>query len=243
MKKYSLSAKKRDVFGRKVKSLRRDGAIPATVYGKNVKSTSLSVEAAAFEKLYAEAGNTGLVELSLDGTVRPVLVHSVQRNPLKGNALHIEFHQVDLKEKVHANVPIELTGEAAAVAQKVGVLLTTLNEVEVEALPTDLPENIRVDVTKLAAVGDELKVSDIPVPSGVTMVTPGEQIVVKVDSLVSKEAEAQAAAEAAAAAAAAAQAAPAEGEAAPAEGEAAEGGEAKPQEATEPEAKPEQKKE
>jgi large subunit ribosomal protein L25 len=244
MKKYSLKAAKRDVVGRKVKSLRKNGQVPGTVYGKKVASESVAVDAKAFDKLYQEAGETGLVELALDGGMRPVLIHSVQRDPVARDILHVEFHQVDLKEKVHANVPVVLTGEAAAVAQKVGVLLTITNELEVEALPTDLPESIEVDVTKLAAVGEELKVSDIPVPTGVTVVTPADQIVVKVDSLVSKEAEAQAAADAAAAAAAAAQAAPAaEGaEAAPAEGEAAPAKEeAKPPEAPkEPETKKEQ---
>lgn len=241
MKKYSLQATKRGELGRKVKSVRASGGVPGTVYGKGVKSASVTVDGKAFEKLYAEAGETGLVELSLDGTVRPVLVHTVQRNPLKGTALHVEFHQVDLKEKVHANVPVELAGESAAVEQKVGVLLTITSELEVEALPTDLPEAITVEVTKLAAVGDELKVSDLKVPAGVTILTPADQIVVKVDSLVSKEAEEQAAADAAAAAAASAEAAPTEGEA-PKE----DSGQAAPAEAaaaTEPEPKKEEKKE
>ncbi len=230
MKTYKLTAQKRDLLGRKVKNLRAKGQVPATVYGKNIKSASVAVEQGVFEKLYADAGETGLVELSLDGEVRPVLIHTVQRDAVRGSLLHVEFHQVDLKENVRANVPVELVGESPAVAQKAGALLTLLNEVEVEALPTELPEKIEVDITKLAAVGDELKISDLKVPKGVTMLTDVEQIVAKVDSLVSKEAEEQAAADAAAAAAASADAAPAEGaEGAPAEGAPA-AEEAKPQE-------------
>jgi len=222
MKKYILLATKRDLVGRKVKNLRAKGEIPATVYGKDVKSVSVAVSSDAFAKIFAEAGETGLVELSLGGETRPVLVHTVQKDPVKGHVLHVEFYQVNLKQKVKTNVPVEFTGEAPAVTGKVGVLLTLIDEVEVEALPTDLPEKILVDVSKLAEIDQEVKVGDIPIPAGVTLLTAPDQSVVRVGSLISKEAEAQAAAEAAAAAAAAAESAaatpPAGG---PAEGAAA----------------------
>lgn len=220
MKKYALKAEVRDIVGRKVKQLRALGRIPATVYGKNVKSVSVAVQADAFEKVYQEAGETGLVELSVGSNTRPVLVHTLQRDPVSNHLLHIEFHQVDLKEKVHAKVPLELVGDAPAVVGKVGVLLTLIDEVEVEALPTDLPEKLIVDVTKLAEVNQEVKVGELTVPSGVTILTDKDQFVVRVGALISKEAEAEAAAEAAAAAAAAAEAAAATTAAAgaPAEG-------------------------
>lgn len=218
MKKYKLTASLRTVTGRKVKTIRSAGDIPATIYGKNVKSVSLQVGADAFSALYAQTGETGLIELSLDSDLRPVLVHTAQTHPVTGQILHIEFHQVDLKEKVKANVPIEIVGEPIAVTDKKGVLLTILDEVEVEALPTDLPDKIELDVSKLAEVDQELKVGDLKAPSGSTFLTDSEQTLVKIGALVSKEAEAQAAEEAAKAAeAAAAQApeVPAEGEAAP----------------------------
>lgn len=217
MKKHSLKAQKRTVTGRKVKALRESGQLPATVYGKGVKSISVSVSTKEFTKLYGEVGETGLVELALDGDVRPTLVHTVQKNPVSGELLHIEFHQVDLKQKVHAKVPLELVGEAAAVAQKTGVLLTLVDEVEVEALPTDLPEQLTIDVSALAKVNEELKVSDIKVPAGVAVLTDANLSVVKVGSLVSREAEAEAAAEAAAKAEAAAAAEAAAGETAEAQ--------------------------
>ncbi len=216
MKKHTLKAEKRSVVGRKVKQLRAGGQVPATVYGKKVSSTSVSVQASDFAKVYGEAGETGLVELSVAGDVRPVLIHSVQKHPVHGNILHVEFFQVDLKEKVRAKVPIEFIGESPAVVNKQGVLLTLLTELEVEAFPTDLPEKFFLDVSTLAAVNQEFKVADAKVPSGVTLVTDVSLPVVKVGALVSKEAEEQAAVEAAAAAAAT----PAEGEVAPAGGEA-----------------------
>lgn len=202
MKKYTLTATPRSVLGKKVKSLRAQGQLPATVYGKSVKSISVSVSRDEFISLYENAGETGLIELSVDNDKRPVLVHTMQIDPVTHEPLHIEFHQVDLKEKVHAKVPVEFTGEAPAVEQKLGVLLTVLNDIEVEALPADLPEKIVVDVASLVEVDQEIKVSDIRVPGQVTILADGTLTVVKVGPLVTKEAEAQAAAEAAAAEAA-----------------------------------------
>lgn len=210
MKKHTLKGESREIVGRKVKKLRDDGLLPVTVYGKKVDSQNLVVSASDFAKTYMETGETGLIELAVGSDLKPVLVHHVQRDPVRNTILHVEFHQVDLKEKVHANVPLVLVGEAPAVAQKVGVLLTLLSEIEVEALPTDLPEKIEVDVTSLAEVGQELKVSDLRAPSGVAVLSDAAISVVKVGELVSKEAEEQAAAEVAAAEEAAA---PAEGEA------------------------------
>ncbi|MEK7543697.1 MAG: 50S ribosomal protein L25 [Patescibacteria group bacterium] len=210
MKKHSLAAMKRDSLGRKVKKLRVAGQLPATVYGKKVESASVTVEADAFAKTYGEAGETGLVELSVGGTVRPVLIHHVQKHPVSGTILHVEFHQVDLKEKVHANVPIVLVGESPVVSEKRGVVLSILDEVEVEALPTELVENIEVDVTLLSEVGQEVKVKDLNVPAGLTVLSDAELTIVKIGSLITKEAEAEVAAEAAKAAEATA-AVPAEG--------------------------------
>ncbi|MBU1326542.1 50S ribosomal protein L25 [Patescibacteria group bacterium] len=213
MKKHTLQAEKRSVFGRKVKNLRRSGTIPATVYGKKIKSEALQLDGKAFQKTYEEAGETGIVELKIGETMRPVLIHDVQKDPVSDDVLHIEFFQVDLKEKVHANVPLVLVGEAPAVSQKIGTLLAVLNEIEVEALPADLPDHIDVDVSSLSEVGQELKVSDLKPAGGVTALNDAGLTVVKVEPLVSKEAAEQTAAEAAA------QAATAEAQAPQAEGE------------------------
>ncbi len=225
MKTHALAAQVRTMVGRKVKNLRAQGQLPGTVYGKKVKSLSVTVAQDAFVKVYRVAGETGVVELSVDGQVRPVLIHTVQKDPVKGQILHVEFYQVDLKEKVTTRVPLEFTGDAPAVVNKLGVLLTLLDEVEVEALPTDLPEKIAVDVSGLADVDQEVNVSGLSVPSGVTILTDPAQSVIRVGALVSKQAEAQAAEEAATAAAAAAEVPP---EGAPAKEE---GGEEKPVEA------------
>lgn len=210
MKKHTLTADKRDIKASKPAVLRREGSVPATVYGKKVESVSLSMKLSDFVRVYGEAKETGLIELHVGSSVHPVLIHHVQRDPVKDVILHVEFHQVDLKEKVHANIPLVLVGEAPAVAQKLGVVLSLLSEVEVEALPTDLPEKLEVDISHLSAVDEELKVSDIHMPSAVTLLTDGTVVVAKIGELVSKAAEEQAAADAAASAEAAA---PQEGEA------------------------------
>lgn len=202
MKKHTLASLPRTLVGRKVKELRKQGLIPATIYGKNIKSVSVGVTADNFGKVYKETGETGLIELTVDGDIRPVLVNHVQVDPVRGSILHVEFHQVDLKEKVAARVPIELIGESPAVAQKLGVLLTVLDEIEVEALPVDLPEHFSVDISKLIEVNAEIKVNNLIPPKGVTIQTAPGLTVVKIGSLVTKEAQEQVQAEEAAAAAA-----------------------------------------
>lgn len=221
MKRHSLKVEKRIVTGKKVKKLRKEGVLPANIYGKDVKSLAVQVSYKDFEPVYKEAGETGLVDLQVDGATRPVLIHNVQLDYLTYTPVHADFYQVNLKEKVKTMVPLVLVGEPKAVIDKVGLLLQTVNEIEVEALPTDLPEHIEVNVESLASVDEQITVGQLKVPAGVSVLTDVEQVVVKIGELVSKEAQEQAAAEAAAAEAAKAEAAAegvAEGAAVPAEG-------------------------
>lgn len=251
MQKHSLKAEKRTVEGKKVKNLRRQGVIPANVYGKDIKSENLQINLKDFEKTYQEAGKTGIVELNFDtGEPKNTLIRNVQKDPVTGNPLHVDFYNVSLKEKIKASVPVVQIGESKAVIDKVGALLQPLAQVEVEALPTDLPENIEVDVTQLSAVDEEIKVKDLKVASGVTILTDPEQIVIKVGSLISEEAKKLAEEEAAAKAAAEAAAVPAEGTAptegtAPAdvspEAQSAKGEAAPPESKPAPETKPAEK--
>lgn len=213
MEKINLSASKRRVFGKKVKKLRKDGLLPANVYGKKVASKAVEVNIVDFEKAFAKAGESGLVSLEVEGKSLPVLIHNVQYHPVTSHPLHADFYQVDLKEKVTAKVPLELTGEAPAVKDKVGVLLTILSDVEVEALPADLPDKISVDVGKLVALDQSVKIEELKISPKIKIVTEGSLDIVKVAPLVSKEAESLAKEEAAAAAAAAAAATPATEEA------------------------------
>jgi large subunit ribosomal protein L25 len=217
MKKYTLTAEMRTVVGRKVKNLRKEGKLPLSLYGKHIQSQSLCVSRDLFLDIYKKAGETGLIELTVEGSTKPVLIHTVQIDPVTSDILHVELYQVNLKEKVKARVPLIQTGESPAIKEKLGVLLTLLDELEVEALPTDLPEKIDVPVSTLSAVDQEIRVFDLAVPTGVVILSDREQGVVKVGALVTREAEAEAQAEEAAKAAAEA-AAPGETEALAAQG-------------------------
>lgn len=210
MQKHALIAEKRTLEGKKVKNLRKQGIIPANVYGKDIKSENLQLNLKDFEKTYQEAGKTGIIELIL-GSDEPknTLIRNVQKDPVTGNFLHVDFYNVSLKEKIKASVPVVQIGESKAVVDKAGALLQPLAQIEVEALPTDLPEKIEVDVTPLSQVDQEIKVKDLKVASGVTILTDPEQIVIKVGSLISEEAKKLAEEEAATKAAAEAAAAPA----------------------------------
>lgn len=204
MKKHTFNVSVRTQTGKTVKMLRKQGILPGTVYGKDMKSISVQFPTDAFITLYKEAGETGLVELMVDGKVLPVLVHSVQVHAVTDSLIHVEFHKVNLKEKIHAKVSIEQSGESPASAQKLGVLLVLHDAIEVEALPTDLPEKISVDLTRLTDVGSDMTAGSVVLPSGVTLISDPSLVLVKIGQLVTKEAEAEVAADAAQAADAAA---------------------------------------
>jgi len=227
VKRYKLKVEKRKVLGKLVKKLRREGILPCNIYGKGIKSEAVQVPQVEFDAVFKEAGETGLVDVALGEKTIPVLIHNMQKD-FRGNVLHADFFQVNLKEKVKTMVPLEVIGEPKAVLEKTGLLMNILSEVEIEALPEELPENIQVDVAHLANVDDQITVADLKVPTGVTVLTEPEQVVSKIGELITKEAAAEAAAAEAAAEAAkaeaGAEAAPAEGaEGTPVEGGATEG--------------------
>lgn len=184
MDKNTLKVEKRKLTGRKVKTLRKEGILPANVFGKKIKSTSIQVKADEFKKAYKEVGETGLLNLQLVGerTARPVLIVNIQKEPVSDAYLHVDFHQVDLKEKVEAKVPVELVGESPAEKQGIGTVVAYINEIEVEALPTDLPEKFAVDISKLTEVDQAIYVKDLAIDKKkVGLKTEAESILVKVE--------------------------------------------------------------
>lgn len=192
--KIKLKAEKRELVGRKVKQLRKQGKIPANVFGKNVDSQSLTVDKKEFSEIYKQAGETQIIDL--DG--RPVLVSNIQLDPISGETIHVDFRQVDLKEEIKANVPLVFEGDSPAEKQNLGTVVHQLDEVEVEALPTSLPEKIIVDVTILAEVDQAIYVKDLKVGSDVKITNDAEAIVAKVEppqEEVAEEAPAQEVAE------------------------------------------------
>lgn len=216
MKRESLKAEKRTITGKRVKHLRREGILPANMFGKGIKSISLQLPLVEFKNVYGLVHETGLVDLTVDGETHPILIQNVHSHPITHTPLHADFFKVNLKEKVKASIPLIAVGEPKAVTDKVGVLLQPLSEVEVEALPADLPENIEVNVANLAQIDESISIEDLKAPAGVEILAEPAEMVFRIGELVSEEAEELAEEEEAAAEAAA----EAEGETAEGEGKA-----------------------
>jgi large subunit ribosomal protein L25 len=177
-----LKAEKRTVQGRKVKKLRKEGILPGNVYGKKIKSQSVQVELKEFEKTYHKIGETGLLTLVVGSEEKPVLIHNLQRNPVTDAPIHVDFLQVDLKEKVEADIPVELSGESPAEKQALGTVVQYINEIKVEALPGDLPEKFEVDTSALTDVDQSIFVKDLKYDkSKVEIKSDPEAILAKVE--------------------------------------------------------------
>lgn len=160
-KTHKLKAEKRDVVGRKVKRLRREGILPANLFGKGIKSQTIQLPLNEFEKVYAQAGETGIIELQLGKTVHPALVANVALDPITDTPIHVDFKQINLKEKVSATVPVVLVGESPAEKSGEGTVTQQINEIQVKALPTDLPEEFGVDISKLNEVDQTITAADL----------------------------------------------------------------------------------
>ncbi len=181
MEKLNLKAETRSVLGKQVKKLRREGLIPANIFGKDVKSASIQVVGAEFARVFKKAGETTLIELSVGGeAAKPVFVRGIQRDPRTNSILHVDFQQVNLKEKITAQVPIVLEGEAPVAKSGEGLVLQTLSELEVEALPTEVPHQVVIDISSLTEVGQTVQVKDLKVASSATVITDPEASVLTV---------------------------------------------------------------
>ena len=176
-----LKVAPRDVLGKKVKALRRQGVTPANIYGSHVDSQSIQLSTDELRHVLKTAGRNDIIYLRLDGDdPRPTFIRDIQQNPITDAILHVDFLQISLREQVKADVPIHLVGLAPAVDTYQGILMHGLDHVSVEALPTEVPSFIEVDVSTLEELNQTLHVSDVPVPDGVTILTDVEQVIAKV---------------------------------------------------------------
>ena len=208
-----LAATSRAVTGKKVAYLRRDGRLPAVVYGRGLPSDSVSVDAHEFEQLRRHAGPNTLIDLSVDGgKATPILVHEVQLHRVTRQPLHADLYVVRMTEKLTVEVPLVSEGTSEAIENGGGTLMHVMEHVRVSALPDHLPQSIHYSIESLKTFDDAIHVRDLEIPADATLLTDGDEIVAKVlaprvEEEVAPEAEA-------------------EGEAAEgaAEGEAAEGG-------------------
>ncbi len=196
MTREKIKAEKRTLLGKKVKKLRKEGVLAANVYGKNFASTPIQVQVAEFIDVFKKAGETGVVDLTIEDKTVPTLIHGLQIDPRSQKVIHADFLKVNLKEKITTRVSVVALDEAPAVKDKKGVLLNPLSDLEVEALPTDLPEKIEVNVERLQEVDDQITVEMITTPAGVAILNDPQQTVFKIGALVTQEAEELAEAEA-----------------------------------------------
>jgi len=178
MEKIVLEATRRDLTGKQVKTLRRQGRLPAVMYGHKFDPIAISLDAHTASLVLPTVSPSTIVTIDLEGEQHAALVRERQKDPVKATFVHIDFQVVSLTEKIRAMVRIEVHGASPAVKDFNAVLVTNLNEVEVEALPGDLPERIAVDVAKLVAVGDAIYVRDLPVSDKVDVLTISDEIVV-----------------------------------------------------------------
>ena len=181
MNQIELQVSSRKLLGKRVRHLRKQGVLPANIFGHGVGSRSVQVESAAFRTALGKAGTNTLVALKVDGeTPVMALIRGVQRNPVNSRLLHADFYEVSMTEKIRLSVPLAFTGEAPGVVTLGGILLRNLERVEIECLPGDLVHSIPVDVSVLTEVGSALYVKDLKVGAAVTILADPEELVVKI---------------------------------------------------------------
>lgn len=182
MEDIVLTAQPRQVIGKQVKAMRRSGNIPAVLYGKHLdKPLNLQVDEKSLKTVVAKAGHNRLIKLTIDsGTPRLVLTREVQRNPLSGRIVHVDFQEVSMTEKITTDVPLVLVGTSPAVTRGEGLLIHGIDTVEIRVLPADLLPHIEVDVSVLNNLNQGIYVKDLKVSDKIEILTNGEEMVAKV---------------------------------------------------------------
>ncbi|MCC7436297.1 50S ribosomal protein L25 [Candidatus Nomurabacteria bacterium] len=174
----------------KIADIRDQGLVPAVFYGFKKESTSISVPSIEFIKLFREAGETTAISLDVEGEKIPCLVHDLQKDPVTGAPMHIDFLVVDMNKETEVSVPIEFTGLAEAEKAGLGIVVKVMHELEVKALPADLPHSIEVDLTPLVELHQSIHAKDIVLPKGVSLITEPEEIIASVSAFSEEKEEA-----------------------------------------------------
>ncbi|MDO9129300.1 MAG: 50S ribosomal protein L25 [Anaerolineales bacterium] len=180
MENVVVKATHRTVIGKQVRALRRAGQLPGILYGRHIEPAPISMDAREASRILSHLTSSSLVTIDLEGQEYPSLVRESQRNPIKRNLVHVDFQVVSLTEKLRTRVGIEVAGISPAVKDFNAVLVTSLDELEVECLPQHLPERIVVDISRLANVGDGIHVRDIILSENVKVLSDPEEMVVVV---------------------------------------------------------------
>lgn len=184
MNQLELSVAPRSVLGKRVRALRRGGLTPANVYGHGVESRALQIETVTLVRTLRALERNAILSLCIEGekAPRPVMVRDIQRNPVSDRILHVDFYQVSLTEKMRADVPLLLTGKASAVDDFGGILLQSLESISVEALPTDMPSHVEVDISVLSELDSSLHVKDLVLDPKLHVMTDLDVVIARVAS-------------------------------------------------------------
>jgi len=189
MENVVIKATHRTVTGKQVRALRRAGQLPGVLYGRHIAPTPIAMEAREASRILSHLTTSSLVTIDLEGKEYPSLVRESQRNPIKRSLVHVDFQTVSLTEKLRTHVSVEVTGSAPAVKDFSAVLVTSLDELEVECFPQDLPERIVVDISRLANVGDGIHVRDVVLSEKVKMLSDPEEMIVVATAARAEEVE------------------------------------------------------
>ena len=184
MEQIELLATTREILGKKVRFLRRQGITPMHLFGHDVESMALQCDTAQLQHILAQAGKTRLISFRLDKAKKPrnVVVREVQRDPRTGELLHVDFYQVRMEEKIRVEVPIVLVGEAPALKLKENVLAQELNSLTIECLPDEIPPSVELDMSPLTEGEQAIQVKDIVLGEEITILNDPEQMVVKISA-------------------------------------------------------------
>jgi len=189
MEEVVIQANRRQVFGKKVGVLRREGTLPAVVYGSKIESIPISLDMREASRTLEKLSPSALVVVDVDGEQHYTLVRDKQRNPVRGSIIHVDFQAVSLSEKVRADLNVNLIGDAPAVETFLGIVVPSLEQLSIESLPKDLPDKIDVDISGLMEIGDSVLVGDLVVPDGVEILSDPDEVVVVVIAQAAEEVE------------------------------------------------------
>ncbi len=187
--RFQLDAEVREILGKKVKQLRNQGLVPAVVYGRDFENVNITVDAKTLHHVLSQAGGSQLIELNIGDHAVPTLARDVQRDPIKGEILHVDFYRVAMDRLIRTTVPVVLVGEAPAVERSGAIMHQSLTGIEIEALPGDLPPHLDVDITGLAEVGQHVVAGDLVLPGGVRLVSDPSEVIARIDLLAEEPVE------------------------------------------------------
>ncbi len=189
MEDIILNAERRTVIGKQVIALRRGGKLPAIIYGHHLEPLPISLDAHEASRILAGITSSQLIKINVQGDAHTTLVREKQRHPVKGNLIHVDFLAVSMTEKIRTMVVIHIEGESPAVKEKNGLLVTGVEQLEVECLPADLPNRIEVNISSLVDIGSAVHVRDLQLPSVIEVLTDPDEMVILVTAPISEEAE------------------------------------------------------